>query len=90
MGKLSDETREKLQEILLKYLVEEVSSSTSKDIAVCGVKGLYDYTDLELVEDIEYRLFGYDDEEEERTYTDEDKEILALIEKTKAELKLKE
>jgi hypothetical protein len=90
MGKLLDETREKLQEILFKYLMEEVSSSTSKHIAVCGFKGLYDYTDLELLEDIEYRLFGYDDEEEERTYTDEDKEILALIEKTKAELKLKE
>jgi len=87
MGKLSDETREKLRDIVLIHIMEEVSYSTSKDIAVCGIKGLYDYTDEELIEDIEYRFFYEDEGEEKRVYDAEDKAMLALINKAKVELK---
>lgn len=75
MGKLSDKTREILQEMVFDYLMDEVSSSTTKHLVVNGVKALCEYTDEDLVEEVEYRLLD-----------DEDDEMRTLIKKAKAEL----
>jgi hypothetical protein len=81
MGKLSDETRETLKEIIHEYLMDQALDLTPEELVENGFKALWEYTDEDLIQEIEDNFFDEDDEEE-----DEDDEMRTLIKKAKAEL----